>query len=461
MFSPSTEAIAHPEEKGFPLPSIKHGNADVSQGSIHAREVSAWMRSLRSFFNLYNQPFSETAQANLLAHDWTNELRIVRATLLRCSQLLVQSIHFENSDKTIFDETDAKDALASLSSLNSSEETKTGVSNASLLTLAAALGDAYASCESLLGLRPVGLQAWVNLGEGLERDLRGLEGTRITAQLYSRQGWQNIPASLLELTREAVKPAALGADILFIFSSLFRLLEYLRFVETLLRQDQSLKQTLPIFTLVHEEARSLSEFIENRALRIEGLERSVFDALDSMNYAIRMELRKVFAHELVGVGGLQQAPVIYVKVENAHGLLRDSFQQSVVGLAQLFSPELDGAHLFNTFRTRLEQSLALRRDLWTLLQMVRRCEREPEADSIKRLLKSLAWFRDGSLRYLMFKDWETSERFMEEVDAERASPEIASVLHRFAAYLEALSSQVNMRAVLINHPFDFPELPAH
>jgi hypothetical protein len=279
------------------------------------------------------------------------------------------------------------------------------------------------------------------------------------AQLYSRQEWQNIPAPLLELTREAIKPAALGADILFIFSSLFRLLEYLRVVETFLRQDQSLKQTLPIFTLVHEEARALSDLIENRALRIEGLDKN--DALDSMNYAIRMELRKVFAHELVGIGALQQAPLIYIKVENAHGLLRDSFQQSVVGLAQLFNPELDGAQLFNTFRTRLEQSLALRRDLWTLLQLVRRSERQPEADAIKRLLKSLAWFREGSLRFLMFKDWEASERFMEEVDAERDSTEIAAVLHRFAAYLEALSSQVNMRAVLVNHPFDFPVLDGY
>jgi hypothetical protein len=461
MFSISTEATALPEEKDFPPPSIPHDSVDGSQGSIHAREISAWMRSLRSFFNLYNQPFSEAGQSNLLTHDWINELCIVRGTLLRCSQLVFQSVHFEKSDNTIFDETDAKAELASLSSLSPREEVKTGVANASLLTLAAVLGDAYASCQLLLELRPVSLHAWVNLGEGLERNLSGLEGTKIMAQLYSRQEWQNIPPQLLELTREAIKPAALSADILFIFSSLFRLLEYLRLVETFLREDQSLKQTLPIFTLVHEEARALSGFIENRVLRIEGLEKSIFDALDSMNYAIRMELRKVFAHELVGISALRQAPVIYVKVENAHGLLRDSFQQSVVGLAQLFSPELDGAQLFNAFRTKLEQSLALRRDLWTLLQLVRRSESEPEADAIKRLVKSLAWFREGSLRYLMFKDWETSERLMEEVDASRGSDEIGAVLHRFAAYLEALSSQVNMRAVLVNHPFDYPDLESH
>lgn len=457
MFSSSAGATTFPEEKDLPPPLIKEDNPEDSQGNTSVRELAAWMRSLRSFFNLYNQPLAEGGQANLVNHDWTNELRIVRGTLLRCSQLVFQSIHFEKADHTIFDETDARDSLNSLSSLNPSEEMKTGVPTASLLTLAATLGDACASCQSLLELRPVGLHTWVNLGEELNRNLRGLEGTRTVAQLYSRQEWLNLPAPLLDLTRESIKPAALGSDILLIFSSLFRLLEYLRLVETFLRQDQSLKQTLPIFTLVHEEARSLCEFIEKRALQIDELEKNVFDALDSTNYAISMELRKVFSHELLGISSLQQAPLIYVKVENAHGLLRDSFQQSVVGLAQLFNPILDGEQLFNAFRNKLEQSLALRRDLWALLQLVRRCENEPESSAIERLLKSLAWFREGSLRYLMFKDWDSCEHFMEEIDAARSNVELAAVIHRFTAYLEALSSQVNMRAVLINHPFDYPE----
>ena len=461
MFSPSAGATTLPEEKDFPPAAIKENSPDDSQGSTGVREIGTWMRGLRSFFNLRNQPLAEGSQANLVTHDWTNELRIVRGALLRCSQLVFQSVHFEKSDNTIFDETDTRDSLAPLSSLSSSEEVKTGMPATSLLTLAAALGDACASCQSLLEMRPVSLHAWVNLGEALERNLRGLEGTKTVARLYSRQEWLNLPAPLLDLTREVVKPAALGADILLIFSRLFRLLEYLRHVETFLRQDQSLKQTLPIFTLVHEEARSFCEFIETRALKVEGLEKNIFDALDSTNYAIRMELRKVFAYELVGISSLQQAPLIYVKVENAHGLLRDSFQQSVVGLAQLFNPALDGAQLFNAFRTKLEQSLALRRDLWALLQLVRRCENEPDPAASERLLASLAWFREGSLRYLMFKDWDACERFMEEIDAARSNIELGAVVHRFAAYLEALSSQVNMRAVLRNHPFDYPEPEAY
>ena len=246
--------------------------------------------------------------------------------------------------------------------------------------------------------------------------------------------------------------------MLIIFSDLARLLERLRLIEASLRKDRPLKPVLPLFTLVHEEARQLIKFIETRAVRTEEIDEAVFDALDSASYAISMELRKVFAHELVGLSALRQAPPIYARVENAHGLLRDSFQQSTVALAQLFDKSLDGTRLFNAFQTKLEQSLALRRDVWMLLQLVRRAEKEREHYPIARLLERLATFREGSLRYLMYKDWEACERFIEEVEAARGAVELAPVLHRFGTYLETLHGQVNMRAVLADHPFDFPTL---
>jgi hypothetical protein len=33
--------------------------------------------------------------------------------------------------------------------------------------------------------------------------------------------------------------------------------------------------------------------------------------------------------------------------------------------------------------------------------------------------------------------------------------ELTPVLHRFAAYFETLHGQINMRAVLADHPFDY------
>src|SRR5918997_5260821 len=128
MISPPAEAATLPEEKDFlPPPSIKPDDAGDFGASTRMRELSVLLRALSSFFNLYNYPFPEASQADLITHDWTNEVRIVRGTLLRCSELVFQSINFDNSDNTIFDETDAAAALAPFSRSDSAAEVKSGL----------------------------------------------------------------------------------------------------------------------------------------------------------------------------------------------------------------------------------------------------------------------------------------------------------------------------------------------
>jgi hypothetical protein len=426
------------------------GPGDIEQ----ARQLGTWIHALRSFFNVHNHPFSQLNQTNLITHDWAGEMRIVRGTLLLCSQLVFELVHSSLAENAVFAGPGESDALGVLSADEARAEDTVEASDDSLFVLAAALNDALVLCESLLELREVDINAWASFGKVLERELGNVKA--LAADAHRRAS--RIPAPLLALVRERAAPAALAADMSSIFSSLFGLLECLRLIEAFLRADQPLKQTLPLFTLVHQESRALIRHIETRTLHIEGLDHDVFDMLDGTNYALSMELRKVFASELGSVSSLRQAYTIYGKVEAAHGLLRDSFQQSVIGLAQLFNPALDGPQLFSSFQTKLEQSLSLRRDLWLLLQLVKRAEEERDLFPMARLLERLASFRDGSLRYLMFKDWEACERFIEEVAAARGAVELAPVLHRFAAYLETLGGQVNMRAVLAAHPFDHPPL---
>jgi hypothetical protein len=452
--SPPMQIGTLTEEREVP-PSIPQEEFD---GTKQARELKLWLRALLTFFNLRNHPQIFTSQANLTTQDWSSELRIVRGILLRCSQLSIQLLNLDASDETIFDEVVPEAALDEFVSPDFSTDVKSELLDDSLQALTVALEEAFTLCGCVLGAGSVSLSAWVNLEGILMRRLAAFEGLKLPGQTSSAPAIQNIPARLLTLAHERIKPAALGADLLIVFSKIFELLEVLRYVEKALQQDQPLKQTLPIFTLVYEEARALASFIKARTLSIEGLEKNLFDALDSTNYAITMELRKVFAHELVELSSLNQAPAIYVKVENAHGLLRDSLRQTAIALAQFFDPTIEGVQLFDAFQTKLEQSLVLRRDLWTLLQLVKRAEKEPEDDAVQRLLKNLDSFYAGSLHYLMFKDWESCEGFMEEIGAARDAAELKPVLHRFTAYLEALSTQVNMRAVLINHPFDYPEV---
>lgn len=425
---------------------------DISQPDP-ARELGVWLASLGSFFNARNHPLADMERAEILTRDFTNETRIAQGALLRCLQLVASLTR--QADNTLYDAL-GEETGADAASLFAGEAGARSVYQGDELDeLSESLDDASALCSALLVSRIVSFQAWASLGKVLRREIGR---STVAVRLMQQDGQDESHALAPELLGvvERVEPEALAADMLEIFTRLTRLLEILRFIEAGLRRDQPLKQMLLVFTLVREETRSLLDFVDARALRVENLDPNVFDALDGTAYAIGMELRKTFEHELVGLAALRQATHIFAKVENAHGLLRDSFQQSIVSLAQIFDPTLEGRRLFRAFQTKLEQSLALRADIWTLLQMVRRAETEREQRSAAPLIERLGAFREGSLRFLMYKDWESYERFVEEISAARGATELAPVLHRFNAYLETLFSQINMRAVLADHPFAFP-----
>jgi hypothetical protein len=413
-------------------------------------ELHIWQLALRSFFNLRNHSLTDAERAEITSRDFSPELRIVGQVLKR-SLLLSLSCTPEKSPASF--ELDDANAFGALSPGVSSDNLEQAVASP-LAPLINTLSELCDVCDSALASK-VDFQVWGCL-ERIVRDalapsqfIRQLE-RRVRAGTLERQH-----AELHELT-ERIVPDDLAADMSAIFSQLVQLLEQLRVIETLLRHDAPLKLSLPIFTLVHEETRALVEFIEKRAIRTEEIDGKVFDALDCTSYAVAVGLSRVFGRELVGLASLRQSPAIYTKVENAHGLLRDSFQQTLVALIQVFDPTLDGSLFFQFFNARLEQSLQLRHDLWTLLQLVLQAERDRDRRPLAPLLERLDAFREGSMRFLMYRDWESFERFVMEVLAARGAVELTPVLHRFGTYLEALFGQINMRTVLADHPFDYP-----
>jgi hypothetical protein len=411
-----------------------------------ARELAVWLRAVRSYFNHANQPLADSERANISARNFKSEARVVRDALMRCLHLLGAVERGEVSTEAA----GAGDADGSAPASGRASVPGLAGAGDSLGDLADALRDASKLCEAMLESPSVGIGGWSGLGRVLERELSRSEAAALIEASHA-DGASGALAPLDTLARK-LKPDELGEDMTVIFEGFTRLLELLRFVEASLVGDAQLKRLLPVYALIHEETQALLDFIEARALRVEGVEPKVREILDGTAYAVRMELRKAFAHELVGVCQLRQTPQVYSKLETASGLLRDCYRQSVVALAQSFDPALDGGELFPAFQTKLEQSLALRRDLFSLIQSVRLAESGALAPPL--LLERLGEFHAGSQRHLMYKDWEPLERFTEEVESSRSPAELAQTLHRFVAFLETLFGQVNMRAVLSEHPFD-------
>jgi hypothetical protein len=413
-------------------------------------ELGIWLRALRSFFQVNNHPFPDADSANALTRDWSHEARIARQALLNCSKLALLTLKIGSGEDVLREGLEKNSLLSSWpqADVNAAPQTEDALND--LLKLAEILEDASSVLGALVKIPALDFHAWTSTGKILTRELTRSTIARNLSKAADENAEAQMPVPLLLLTRERIAPDELGGDLLQIFTMLSRLLERLNAIEAMLKRDQPLRQTLPLFTLVYEEARELQNFIEARALYLEGLGGNVFESLDAINYAFAMELRKVFNRELVGLSAMRQASAIYSRVEAAHGLLRECFQQSTVSLARLFDPTLNGARLFDAYRTKLKNSLTLRDDLRQLLELVRRVEKERDINLLAPLRERLMEFSKGSKFYLMYKDWETCERFTEEIETARTINDLSYVLQRFAPYLETLHGQVNMRSVLAN-----------
>jgi hypothetical protein len=408
-------------------------------------ELGLWLLGLKCYLKTRNHPFPEGNKSSASVKNWSNEARLMRSALLQCTRLVLQL----NAPPLCDDSEDGAPA----------EETyrnEQKFQSKDLTELATFLRNAVIVNENLLRSPEITFQSWLALGALFSEKLDRLE---IACELMSDAqsiASANLPAELTDSLQTKIISAEVAADLRHVFPYFGRLLKYLGLVEEMLAKDKPLKPALLIFAAIYEQLQEMMRFINNRLLRFRDENVPLFEALDCVVYATSVEIRKIYSYELAEISETRQAPLIYAKMEAAHSLLRDCVQQSLIGLAQTVAPELDAIEVFPNFKIKLEQSLALRQQIWNLKKRVQSMESTPESSELKKLHKELNEFVDTAMRYLMFKDWETFERFVEEIVRTRSGSDLTPVLHRFGAYLETLFGQVNIRAVLANHPFQVP-----
>ena len=202
------------------------------------------------------------------------------------------------------------------------------------------------------------------------------------------------------------------------------------------------------------EANSLIDFIGTVATSTEGLDRSVAETLDGIAFALNHDLKRTFDSELKGLGW-KPSDMARGKIAYVQGLLTNCLQQSVITLAQVFDPGLDGAKLFDNYKARLRESLLLCRDLTDMMLFAQACEKDIPAN-FPNLVTSINSFRSESMQFLMYRDWQEFESISEGLlQRVPENAEVGSPLHSFTCYLETLLGQVKMRAVLVDVFCDF------
>ncbi|MGB8508168.1 MAG: hypothetical protein WCD76_07175 [Pyrinomonadaceae bacterium] len=260
-----------------------------------------------------------------------------------------------------------------------------------------------------------------------------------------------LPAQLDRLV-SSIEPLSLRSTVFPVFNELARLLDYLRIIESCFGEDKALQKTALIFKLLYEKTIALLAYVNERALPLTAHEERVRDVLDGMSFAIGHELRRVFRDEVPKLNSPQYSQLTRAELVRAYGLLYNCFQQSTVTLAQVFDPKLDGIQLFADHKVKVEQSLVLYGELFSLLQKVRSAERASGILSKHALVNHLRHFREETMHFLLYKDWVVFETFVIEIEKTYdGEGDFGPVLHKFNSYLQTLIKHVSMRDVLRNH----------
>jgi len=256
----------------------------------------------------------------------------------------------------------------------------------------------------------------------------------------------DLPHAFAEIVSGRV-PGSLRELVGSIMARLLKTLDTLSLIERALTQPRAVRTEL-LFEEVRSQSASLLAQVTEIVSGGDPLPRRVHDVLDGMRFVLGHELTKVFRQEFPGLTD-EACPYTRADISRAWGMLHNCHQQTAITLAQAFKPGVTGEQLFDDYRSKVENSFTLYRELHSLLQKVAAAECSSGILLKHSLVRHLEHFREETMHFLMYKDWGEFGRYVDDVKrAFEEMEEFESVLHEFSQYLRTLIHHVGMREAL-------------
>ena len=414
-------------------------------------EMEMWLKGVERFFILDNLPLSSFERSHASLKNFVEEVAVVRLGVAHLALLTTHLLGEGKEDLASF--LLFLDSQVSRGGSGTSEVPRRGSAETELALVVEKLDDFSKVLDEISRAPFLPLQTYLSLGRIVVGTLKGEPNLGVLFRenlrpVLDRESKQSLARVLASVTDSSQK-SALAA----LFVELFKGLRYTERIRQTIESPATIKRALLVFSLIRAQAAGLCEFIRKRLLPRFSEDSPVGAGLERLVFSVEMEVKKVMELELVDVVLMKDPKLVYARMEDASGILKDLFQQSVIGLAETFSSDVDGRALFPEYRTKLDQSLKLRDDLWTLLQAVQAFSRGADKKALRSMIDTLDAFRRGSMKHLMFKDWSLFDRFFTGFSRERTPRAFLPAAHQFEVFLKTLIREVSKRSVLSSHPF--------
>jgi len=209
-----------------------------------------------------------------------------------------------------------------------------------------------------------------------------------------------------------------------IILEMFRILKYLSLTHEVKKQKNEIPKVLGIYTLVNSESRDLESFLHNefisQSLKKDDGESTFYELLESTSFQLKLELKKVFKGELVGIVNETKYRKIIAKCENATGILDNFFKQAIESVVKFFEPGLNGEDLFEGYVSKKEISSKLLKNLLLLNKLTlyvkekitKSAKEDDVKDSIKKFINYIDYFEKYVLCLFRLSDRDEIEKLL-------------------------------------------------
>ncbi len=417
-------------------------------------ELEMWLQSFERFFRIKNQPLSDRELRALALRNWSEELRLVDNVILRVVQLCTAILTEEQVDLSRFDryiegylrrdEGIVDPYIGKLIRQTTPE--------AGLTLLKESFEDIHLILTDLVKLSRLPYATFTAVGKILYREVRRSHLLALLIDKKFKPVHDRIRNPAVAAVIRGIPAVVERKQAAKVFLELFRLLHYLEYANPEGLDEDGLRNSILVFSLITAETRLLLTYIEKRVLRDADHEHPLYQLYDSFIYCIPLELKKVINTELIDISVSRQAEGVRTRVENSHGILKDCFQQSIVQLAQLFAPTIEGSDIFPDFTAKLDQSVRLRDGLARLIKAVRGFQEKKDEAAAVRMKEEISAFYDHNIKFLMYRDWSGFELFFIEILKCGSLPALSQIAHRFETFLVTLFREIQKRSILQNVP---------
>jgi hypothetical protein len=432
-----------------PPPPPPHSRTDY----IFALEV--WLKSLEAFFGLENLPLSADQRPQAALRNYAAELQTIRAGLGHVAYLANEMLGEERRDLTPFlvflDDHRPVERSESISRPSTPEQ--------ELAFAIEKIHDLARIFDEVGKSSFIPLQTFRSAGRIAAEVLRKDPALSV---FFS----ENLKSSLdadnkrnLGRIVERIAGTRYRKELVALLMELFKNLRSIELARECFDRFDDAKNSVLVLSLVRSETDRFCGYLKRKLLPSLPPDSAFAESLDRLIFSTEMELRKVHEVILVDVLLMSDPRTLLSRLEDAHGILKDLYQQNILQLAASFTDGLDGKDLFPDHLTKAEQSVRLRDDLWNLVVRCARFQEREDRYSLADLLGALDHFKRGSMRYLMFKDWTNFDRYLNEFSREATTKSLIQLAHQFDIYVRTLIREVSKRSVLSNVPFRPPEDP--